>query len=183
MLSWENSLSQQEELLRLSEECKQSQNKDLYLIFLIALTTGARKSEVLGLKGKDIDLENRLFVLVGTKNTENRILPMSDQVFELVHNRHVERDAFLFPSDNDSTQPICIRTAWEAAVKRAGIVEFRFHDLRHTTASYLTMSGISTREISDMLGHKSMQTTKRYSHLANEHKKTLVARMEKMINE
>ena len=172
-----------EELARLAEECKKSQNGDLYLIFMIALTTGARKSEILELRGKDLDAENRCFLLSDTKNSDNRALPISDQVFEMIKGRVVGKDALLFPSEKDLEKPICIRSAWEAAVKRADLSDFRFHDVRHTTASYLTMGGTSTREVAEMLGHKSMQTTKRYSHVANAHKRTLVNRMEKMINE
>jgi integrase len=83
----------------------------------------------------------------------------------------------------DSSQPVCIRTAWEAAVKRAELQDFRFHDIRHTTASYLTMDGTSTREVAEVLGHKSLQTTKRYSHLANAHKRKLVNRLEELVHE
>lgn len=172
-----------EELSLLSEECKRSQNKDLHLIFLIALTTGARKSEIMSLKGQDVDLENRLFLLLDTKNGDNRTLPMSEQVFAMVKNRPLHRDRFIFPSENNPDQPICIRSAWEAAVKRAALLDLRFHDIRHTTASYLTMGGSSTREVAEILGHKSLQTTKRYSHLSNVHKKNLVNRLENMIYE
>ena len=172
-----------EEMARLSEECKKSQNPDLYLIFLIALTTGARKSEILWLKGCDVDLENRLFLLSDTKNSESRTLPISEQVFELIKKRPMTRDGFLFPSPENSGQPICIRSAWEKAVQRADLRDFRFHDVRHTTASYLTMGGSSTREVAEILGHKSLQTTKRYSHLSNIHKKNVIDRLEKMIYE
>lgn len=172
-----------EELARLAEACKKSQNPDLYLIFLIAVTTGARKSEILWLKGCDVDLENRLFLLSDTKNSESRTLPISEQVFELIKNRLRTRDGFLFPSPENSGQPICIRSAWEKAVQRAALQDFRFHDVRHTTASYLTMGGSSTREVAEILGHKSLQTTKRYSHLANIHKKNVIDRLEKMIYE
>ncbi len=172
-----------EELARLTEECKRSQNKDLHLIFLIALTTGARKSEILGLRGKDIDLENRIFLLFDTKNGENRTLPISDQILKIIQNRPIEGSGLLFPAPTDSLQPVCIRTAWEAAVKRAELQDFRFHDIRHTTASYLTMDGTSTREVAEVLGHKSLQTTKRYSHLANAHKRKLVNRMEELVHE
>ncbi|MBI5273069.1 MAG: site-specific integrase [Chlamydiia bacterium] len=172
-----------EELSKIIDACKRSQNEDLCLIFLIALTTGARKSEILGLKGKDIDLENRVFLLFDTKNGDNRVLPMSDQVFEIMQHRSVEESGFIFPSPTDPNQPVCIRSAWELAVERAGLQDFRFHDIRHTTASYLTMDGTSTREVAEVLGHKSLQTTKRYSHLANAHKRKLVNRMEGLIRE
>jgi integrase len=172
-----------EELVRLTEECKRSQNKDLHLIFLIALTTGARKSEILGLRSKDVDLENRIFLLFNTKNGDNRTLPISDQIFNIIQNRLIEGSDLLFPSPTDPNQPVCIRSAWEAAVKRAQLKDFRFHDIRHTTASYLTMDGTSTREVAEVLGHKSLQTTKRYSHLANAHKRKLVNRLEELIHE
>jgi integrase len=129
-----------EELSRLAEECKKSRNGDLYLIFLIALTTGARKSEILWLKGCDIDLENRIFLLSDTKNSDCRTLPISEQVFGLIQNRPTTRDGFLFPSPDNPRQPVCIRSAWEKAVQRAALQDFRFHDVRHTTASYLCPS-------------------------------------------
>jgi len=172
-----------EEIHRLSEECRNSRNKDLFLIFLIAVTTGARKSEILGLKGEDLDLENRLLLLTDTKNGSDRTLPMSDQVFEMLKSRSIARDSLLFPSEKDPSRPQCIRSAWEAAVKKASLTDFTFHGIRHTTGSYLTMGGHSTREVGEILGHKSMQTTKRYSHLANAHKRTLVNHMENMIYE
>ncbi len=172
-----------EALSRLAEECKKSQNTNLYLIFLIAVTTGARKSEILELRGRDVDLENRLLLLSDTKNSDCRTLPISEQVFDLIKNRPMARDELLFPSPENPEQPICIRSAWEKAVQRAGLHDFRFHDVRHTTASYLTMGGSSTREVAEILGHKSLQTTKRYSHLANVHKKNIVDRLEKMIYE
>lgn len=172
-----------EELARLSQACKDSGNTNLYLIFLIALTTGARKSEIMGLKGEDVDFENGLFYLTDTKNGDNRTLPISDQVMEILKGLPLSRGALLFPSEHDPKVPICIRSAWEAAVKRAALSNFRFHDIRHTTASYLTMSGVSTREVAEVLGHKSLQTTKRYSHLANAHKRTLVNHLERIMHE
>lgn len=150
---------------------------------MIALTTGARKSEILGIRCKDIDLENRLFLLFDTKNGDTRTLPISDQIFEIIRHRTNGQAALLFPSPSNPDQPVCIRSAWETVVQRAGLKDFRFHDIRHTTASYLTMDGVSTREVAEILGHKSLQTTKRYSHLGNAHKRTLVNRMEEMINE
>jgi integrase len=171
-----------EELARLLKACKESENPHLHLIFLIALTTGARKSEILGLTGQHIDLENRLLYLADTKNGDNRSVPMSDQIFEILKEHPIQKDLLLFPS-KDPTVPLCIRSAWLVAVQKAELIDFRFHDVRHTTASYLTMSGISTREVAEMLGHKSLQTTARYSHLANEHKRTLVNRLEEMLHE
>jgi integrase len=69
------------------------------------------------------------------------------------------------------------RAAWEAALKRAKIEDFRFHDLRHTAASYLAMSGATPSEIAAVLGHKTLAMVKRYAHLTEQHTSTVVARM------
>ncbi len=84
---------------------------------------------------------------------------------------------FIFPSENSRYRPIDIQTAWNNALIRAGIDDFRFHDLRHTAASYLAMSGASMKEIADILGHKTLQITLRYAHLSEAHNKKVVAGM------
>ena len=66
---------------------------------------------------------------------------------------------------------------WNAARKAAGLVDFRFHDLRHSCASYLAMNGASLLEIADVLGHKTLAMVKRYSHLSTDHKAALVSRV------
>jgi len=72
---------------------------------------------------------------------------------------------------------------WTRALQRANIKNFRFHDLRHTAASYLVMNGASLHETAEILGHKSTQTTKRYAHLSTDHKSALSERvMEKVFN-
>ena len=67
--------------------------------------------------------------------------------------------------------------AWKYAVKRAELVDFRFHDLRHTCASYLAMNGASLMEIAEVLGHKTLAMVKRYAHLSEAHTAGVVARM------
>ena len=78
-------------------------------------------------------------------------------------------------------RPIDIRTAWENALQRAGIEDFRFHDLRHSAASYLAMNGASLAEIADVLGHKTLQMVKRYAHLSEAHTSSIVAKMNDQI--
>ena len=71
-----------------------------------------------------------------------------------------------------------IRTAWENAVERAGLDGFRFHDLRHTFASHMVMRGANLVELRDILGHADLKMTMRYCHLAPEHKRAAVARLD-----
>ena len=74
-------------------------------------------------------------------------------------------------------KPMDLKKPWEAAVRQAGLENFRFHDLRHTAASYLAMNGATTMEIAAVLGHKTLQMVKRYSHLANSHTAKVVTAM------
>ena len=100
--------------------------------------------------------------------------------------RCIEGCPYVFPSKkvtkNNKTgeymyQPIDIRTAWENALLKARIENFRFHDLRHSAASYLAMNGASLAEIADVLGHKTLQMVKRYAHLSETHTSSVVKKM------
>jgi hypothetical protein len=86
----------------------------------------------------------------------------------------------VFPSPNGK-KPIAIRSPWETALRRAGIEDFRFHDLRHSAASYLAMNGVSLMEIADILGHKTLAMVKRYTYLSDTHTRNVVAWMNRGI--
>lgn len=72
---------------------------------------------------------------------------------------------------------MCYRDDWEKALKLAGITNFRFHDLRHTSGSYLAMAGYGLGEIAEILNHKTLEMAKRYSHLADEYRAKLPNKM------
>jgi integrase len=86
----------------------------------------------------------------------------------------------LFPRA-DGQKPLDIRYAWAQALQTAGITDCRFHDLRHSCASYLAMSGASLVEIAAVLGHKTLQMVQRYAHLSDAHTAGVVGRMTAMI--
>lgn len=169
-----------EERIHLFESCKKSRCRILYLTVLLALSTGMRYGELMGLKRSDIDWEHDVITLKETKNGEARSIPISGEPLELLK-KHVHSFAptsnLIFPSPHNPQNPIDIRSAWKKAVRGAGIEDFRFHDLRHTTASYLAMSGYGLLDIATLLGHKDLQMTKRYAHLSQEHKKKMVSTM------
>jgi integrase len=159
--------------------CKDSSNSALYPIVILALSTGARMSEILGLTWKDIDFKSQMIRLENTKNGERRSVPLTGVAHELLIGlrkvRRIDSD-YLFPR-KDGKKPVEIRKQWEKAVQRAGLKDFRFHDLRHTAASYLAMAGGSLLEIASILGHRKMDMTKRYSHLTEGHTALILEKM------
>ena len=86
----------------------------------------------------------------------------------------------VFAGDPKGT-PVEIKRAWYTALQRAEIADFKFHDLRHSAASYLAMSGASLAEIAEILGHKTLSMVKRYAHLSEVHTAGVVARMNRAI--
>lgn len=173
----------EDERARLLTECKESESPYLYLALVLALSTGGRRMEILGLKWKDIDLNRGIITLHETKNGERRILALTNLALNLMKEhskiRHVNCD-LVFPSHN-LKNPIDLRTPFETALKRAKITDFRWHDLRHSCASYLAMNGASLAEIAEVLGHKTLQMVKRYTHLSEAHTSKVVARMNEQI--
>lgn len=172
------------EKVQLLEACQKSSCKFLYIAVILALSTGMRYGEIMKLKKRDIDIERGVITLEETKNGDTRSIPLVDAPLTLLKERlavTLEAEALLFPSPNNPEKPLDIRSSWEKAVKLANIVDFRFHDLRHTVASYLAMSGYGLLDIGILLGHKDMQSTKRYAHLSQEHKQRMVTTMTKKI--
>ena len=163
--------------------CKESKSPYLYLLVVLAISTGARKMEIASLKWQDIDLERGLIILHDTKNGEKRSLPLMSMAKDLMKEHHKNRNDqtdLVFPSNN-LRKPIDIRTPFETALKKARIDDFRWHDLRHSAASYLAMNGASLAEISAVLGHKTLNMVKRYAHLSDSHTAGVVERMNNKI--
>jgi integrase len=160
----------EDERERLLVECRK--HPDLYAAVLLALTTGARRMEIMGLSWAQVDLGRRVITLEDTKNGERRPLPIVGPTLDILREwakvRRLDTD-LLFPGRLDPKQPLDLRTPWETALKRAGIENFHWHDLRHTTASYLAMNGAGLQEIAAILGHKTLAMVKRYAHLSHEH--------------
>jgi len=167
------------ERTRLLKAGEESKNSYLYTVVVLALSTGMRQGEIMGLTWEDVDLHQGRATLHETKNGERRVVPLPGKALELLkeHSKVRRLDTnLLFPGKNPK-KPMDLRAPWEAALKKAGIEDFRFHDLRHSAASYLAMNGASLAEIAEVLGHKTLQMVKRYSHLSEAHTAGVVARM------
>lgn len=172
------------ERANLLKACQEGENSYLYLLVVLALSTGARHGELINLRWQNVDLQRKVITLHDTKNKERRVLPLVHHAFELMqqHNKvkWVGSD-LVFPSPLDTTKPWNSRSAWLTALKKANITNFRFHDLRHSAASYLAMNGASLAEIAEVLGHKTLSMVKRYAHLSEAHTAKVVQRMNEKI--
>ena len=154
-----------------------------HLKVLMALTTGMRKGELDGLRWHDIDFERGLALLLDTKNGTARHTPIPDVIMNEIKRYREVGNTLLFPSDIDPDKPFDYRKKWIACLKAANVKDFRWHDMRHDTASTLARDGKTLKEIAEILGHKSLASTDRYTHLCTEHKSQLLnATMNKVIN-
>lgn len=163
--------------------CKVSKSSALLDIVVLALSTGMRLSEICTLRWSDIHLDRGWLTLELTKNGDRRGLPIAGYALELLTKRHTERPdgvEHVFPGQKEG-HPIEIKKAWKTAIRKAELENFRFHDLRHSAASYLAMNGASPVEIAAVLGHRTLQMVKRYAHVANDHTSKLVRSMNEKI--
>ncbi len=142
------------------------------------------KEEVMNLRWADVDLERGRAILHKTKNGERRAVPIGGVAHQLLTKlrcESVKDGGLLFPSNRNLNSSIDLRFPWERALMIARIENFRFHDLRHTAASYMAMSGASLLEIAEVLGHKTLSMVKRYAHLCESHTAKVMARMNEKI--
>lgn len=141
----------------------------LYLLVLMALTTGARRGELSGLTWQHIDLAQKTAILRKTKNGKPRLLPLVPPVIEELMRFRQANDHLLFPSTVNPHSPFDFKKAWQNALKAAGLTGLRFHDLRHTAASNMVCNNRTLFETGTLLGHSQASTTMRYAHLAHHH--------------
>jgi integrase len=142
-----------------------------------------RRGEILGLHWSQIDFARERITLHETKNGERRGVPLAGLALALLRGLHTNRRVdteLVFPSSRVA-RPIQLEKAWKMALRKAGICDFRFHDLRHCAASYLVMRGASLAEVGEVLGHKSVQMTKRYAHFMEGHSRRIVTAMNEQI--
>jgi integrase len=182
---------QDDELRRFLVAIKGSTNPYLKLVVLIALSTGARKTEILSLKWTDISLDEKKITFRDTKNGDSRAVPLVGATLEAFRTHSIRRakerrfSEWVFPARKEKTRNIKkISLLWEdpySAFERARIKaklkDFRFHDLRHTAASHMIAEGATLAEVGKILGHRTAQMTWRYSHLVTSKVEELITKM------
>lgn len=159
---------------RLLQACKGARWPRLYALVLLGLTTGARRGELLGLRWADLDLARGVAHVAKTKNGDPRTLPLTPAVIEELQRFKGAPAALIFGSSRDPARPFTFEKQFKEALRAAKVRDFTFHCLRHSFASTLAMRGRTLLEVADALGHRQLQMTKRYSHLATSHKAAMV---------
>lgn len=153
----------------------------LHTVVLIALCTGARLGEIQGLTWADVSIRRQSVTFQKTKNNDTRTVPITnkvvDRLSDLSNVRRIDSE-LVFPR-YDGERPKSIRAAWDAAIADSGVTNFRFHDLRHTAASYLAMSGASPSELAAILGHRTLLMVSRYAHVGEQHTAGILKKMTK----
>jgi len=157
----------QEEIRRLIEAA----SEDFLPILMTALHTGMRRGEILNLKWADADLKNRIITVQESKSGKTRTIPIDDTLYETLRvlpSRFQRGDVFVSP--RTGTCWVDFKKQFHAAVDRAGVDDFRFHDTRHTFASHLVMAGVDIKPVQELLGHATLTLTMKYAHLAPDHR-------------
>jgi len=152
-------------LLDVSQACRAPY---FHPIVMLALSTGMRQGEILGIERKDLDLHIGQVRLHNTKNGTSRTVPIRGKALEALQAYIISQPAHIsgriFP-----ISPETVKAIWRRERVKANLEDVRFHDLRHTAASYLAMNGASLLDIAEILGHKTLAMVQRYAHLTESH--------------
>lgn len=174
-------LTEAEERVLLAELCEDDQ-----LIVRLALQTGMRRGEVFKIKQGHLDFERRVLSIIDAK-TGHRYLPLTETAVGILHEalEGADRDpeAYIFEPEEQKREKYKKRFAarFDNAVKRGGLVDVRFHTLRHTFASRLCHEGADIRSVQALLGHSTIAQTERYMHVDTEHMRAAVARLDRSL--
>jgi integrase len=137
-------------------------------IIVFALNTGMRRGEILALRWRDVDFHRGTLVVMHSKNRERRTIPLNNTVFELLATKQavngLKTELVFTTACGTMIKGPNLVHAFIKARERAGIENFRFHDLRHTFATRLVQKGVDTYKVQRLLGHKTAAMTQRYAH-------------------
>jgi len=146
-----------------------------------ALSSGARAGELLQLEWDDVDLAKGVALIHDSKNSEGRKLYIRGRALDLLRDyarvRHLGSPGVFLLNSGALLTGSKYGKLFRDALAKAGIRDFRFHDLRHTAASYLAMSGASLIEIQQVLGHRTPAMVSRYAHMTEAHVEAVVDRI------
>ena len=154
---------------------------ELHDAVMLSLLTGARKMEIWELRFDAVNFEKQTISFWKTKNGKPRTVPINGEGLEILKTRFDNRpdgNEWVFPSSSGSLKkgtkrfldkPKSFEKAWDNALEKSGVKDFRYHDLRHTAASYMVMEGVTLSAVCEILGHSDISQTYKYAHLAPSH--------------
>lgn len=168
-----------EEQIKLWKACK-GFNPIIHDVILLAITTGMRTDEIRQLHWEHVKLNKRWLYVAEAKNGTKRHIPLGVEALDMLQQRFDAREdkenPWVFPSDKKDV-PFDFKKLFRQVLDKSGIQDFRFHDLRHTAASYLAMGGASLLELQKILGHKTLNMVQRYAHLSKDHMESVPEKM------
>ena len=133
----------------------------------LLIFTGCRRGEILGLRWREVDFDSGRLHFSDSK-TGPRTVVLNAPALEVLSNLSRNSSEFVFPSGNTGAHIVDLRRPWEKVRSKAGLLDLRLHDLRHTFASVAVNSGESLYLTGHLLGHATARTTERYAHLADD---------------
>jgi integrase len=137
-------------------------------ILVFALNTGLRRGEIINLRWPRVDLARKIFMILEQKNRGRDTLPLNQKALEVLKARakvrSIKTDYVFYNQEGNAHDSSNLRRAFLVALKEAKIVDFRFHDLRHTFATRLVQAGVDLYKVQRLIRHKSPQMTQRYAH-------------------
>ena len=137
-------------------------------IIVFALNTGMRLGEILSLTWKAVDLKRRTAMILKSKNGERRTIPLNEAAIEVLKGkskiRSLKTNLVFYNENHNQYDYSNLEKAFRSALDKAGIEDFRFHDLRHCFATKLVQRGVDLYKVQLLLGHKTPLMTQRYAH-------------------
>lgn len=164
-----------------------TQSEDLQIIVQIAIRCGSRLFETCALEWKDINFDNRTILFRETKTGHHKLLPMTESLSAILSKWKTlcTSATHLFPCSKKSKRPHVydnIKHKFNELCNEIGLPDVTFHTLRHTVGSWSTQDGINRKIVGEVLGHRNLSTTDRYSHLDTQHLLPAIEKMEKRIS-
>jgi integrase len=156
------------EIPRFMEALQQEENETFRDFIMMALFTGARKTNILSMQWKDINWDRKEWRIPETKNGESYTVPLIDEAIDILNNRRELDNKWVFAGTGTKGHFADPKRPWQRLLERAEIENLTMHDLRRTLGSYQAMSGASPFIIGKSLGHKSMKATQVYARMDNE---------------
>ena len=169
----------EEELPKVLAALEASDNQLMADLVRLALFSGARRGNLQSAHWDEFDMAAGVWTIPATKAKAGRKIdvPLTNEAIEVLQRRHEATGGtgYVFPSSGKRGHVVEVKSYWQRICKAAGVEGVRFHDLRHTSASWLVARGVGLQVVGRLLGHQSVKTTERYAHLDLRHLREALA--------